>query len=58
MNNTKIYDTYEDAKKNAKRWTQDGNLYVQYPPYHDYVNGKDFGDLNPQPENLGSMLTA
>lgn len=53
----KIYATYNEAKQNAVEYTDaDGKNWVQYPPYHDYIDGVDYGDLKPEPFLLPAML--
>ena len=56
MNNTAIYNTYQEAKVNRKTWIEDGVTKQQFPPYHDYINGVDYGDMNPQVDSLGIMI--
>ena len=56
-NNMKTCQTRAEAKQNALRWTdEDGKSWVQYPPYHDYIDGVDYGEMNPEPILLPAML--
>lgn len=53
----KIQNTFSEAKQNAVRYTdKDGKNWIQYPPYHDYIEGVDYGDLDPRPILLPAML--
>jgi hypothetical protein len=52
----KIYNTFAEAKQNATEYTKDGKNWIQYPPYHDYIEGIDYGDLAPEPTLLPAML--
>ena len=57
INTMKIYDTYKEAKQNAVEYTdKDGKNWIQYPPYHDYIEGVDYGDLDPKPTLLPAIL--
>jgi len=56
MNTMKIYNTYREAKANAVTFRKNGKTYVQYPPYHDFIEGKDYGDLSPKPDLVPAML--
>jgi hypothetical protein len=57
INTMKVCETYAEAKQNAVSYTdEDGKNWIQYPPYHDYIEGVDYGDLNPEPILMPAML--
>lgn len=52
----KIYSTYKEAKDHRKEFKKDGKTYSIIPPYHDFIDGVDYGELNPQPILLPAVL--
>jgi len=52
----KKYNTYREAQANAVTFRKDGKTYIQYPPYHDFIEGKDYGDLSPKPDLIPAIL--
>ena len=53
----KIQNSFTEAKKNSVTYTdKDGKNWIQYPPYHDFIEGVDYGDLDPEPILLPAML--
>jgi len=44
----KAYKTYKEAKANAQTVIIDGKTYIKYPAYSDLIDGKDYGQKNPE----------
>jgi len=44
----KTYNTYQEAKANAQTTVIDGKTYIQFPAYRDLIDGKDYGQSNPE----------
>ena len=50
------YETYKEAKANAQTTVIDGKTYVQFPAYRDLIDGKDYGQKNPELIILPAIL--